>query len=252
MKSTKKLATKLIVIQFSLFFSVTTFANEIQQKPTEKKQPEVSAKAPAIQALPAPPASAPPPPPNTAVAPPPAKTAQPVSPAEPARAVSGVQTAPAAGAIQPPPAMQAAPETPVSSEAPVAAANIVLQNFKREVQNVGGGLPDDFELITITPYFKNKSRIAHLNIELLSNQNVVLASAQGELGDCKDCIRGASIKGKLGVRIYGEALHNLRISRKNSTSIKLTNCLSELNNNQYTCEFQHKNEDMKLVLKIEP
>lgn len=114
-------------------------------------------------------------------------------------------------------------------------------------------LPDDFELIEIKPYFKNKARLGKLTATLISSQNDTLATVSADFGDCKDCIRGASLKGKLGIRLYGNNLKDLIVSRKQSSSIKLINCNNKVAfMNTYTCEFSHKDSAMKLMLRLEP
>lgn len=116
-------------------------------------------------------------------------------------------------------------------------------------------LPDDFELIVIRPYYKNKPRLGKLTATLTSSQGEVLATESGDFGDCKNCIRGASLKGKLGIRLYGSTAKDLTVSRKQSSSIKLVNCggnKSAFVDNTYTCEFSHKDSTMKLTLKLEP
>lgn len=116
-------------------------------------------------------------------------------------------------------------------------------------------LPEDFELIVIRPYYKNKARLGKLTATLTSSQNEVLAQQSGDFGDCKSCIRGASLKSKLGIRLYGDTAQSLTVSRKQSSSIKLLNCGGNKKafvNNTYTCEFSHKDSTMKLTLKLEP
>lgn len=115
-----------------------------------------------------------------------------------------------------------------------------------------------FELISIKPFFKNKLRVGHLSAQLINaNTNENLGTISGDLGDCKNCIRGASVKGKIGVKIYGQNMQSLKISRKSSSSVKLIACpaTAPINSpdHSYTCEFGHADEaPMKLVLKVEP
>jgi len=114
-------------------------------------------------------------------------------------------------------------------------------------------LPDDFELIEIRPYFKNKARLGKLTATLTSSQNDVLASVSADFGDCKNCIRGASLKGKLGIRLYGNTLKDLIVSRKQSSSIKLVNCSNKVAFvSPYICEFASKDATMKFILRIDP
>ncbi len=113
-------------------------------------------------------------------------------------------------------------------------------------------LPDDFELIEIKPYFKNKTRLGKLTATVTSVTNETLATVAADFGDCKNCIRGASLKGKLGIRLYGNNLKDLVVSRKQSSSIKLVNCNNKVAFvNTYTCEFSHKDAVMKLTLKLD-
>lgn len=124
-----------------------------------------------------------------------------------------------------------------------------------ETTPVQSQLPDDFELIAIKPYFKNKARLGHLTVTLLSGQNETLGKITGDFGDCKNCIRGASVKGKIGIRLYGNTMNDLTVSRKQSSSIKLENCPTNkvaLTSNVFSCEFSHKDVKMKMTIKLEP
>lgn len=115
-------------------------------------------------------------------------------------------------------------------------------------------MPSDFELIVIKPYFKNKPRLGHLTATLFSETNEVLGSVEGDFGDCQNCIRGASVKGKLGIRLYGKEASQLTVSRKQSNSIQITACDANNNrnfvNNVFHCEFIHNKMKMKLTLKL--
>lgn len=116
------------------------------------------------------------------------------------------------------------------------------------------GLPDDFELIEIKPYFKNKARLGKLTATITANQSPdILATVSADMGDCKKCIRGASVKGKLGIRLYGSTVKDLVVRRKQSSSIKIIKCESNVPFvTSYVCEFSHKDVAMKLTLKLEP
>lgn len=114
-------------------------------------------------------------------------------------------------------------------------------------------LPADFELISIKPYFKNKPRLGKLTATLVNavtNEN--LGNVSGDFGDCKSCIRGASIKGKIGIRVYGQDIQKLSFSRKQSSSIKVTSCPQGGESSQFNCEFTAEGVAMRLSLKVEP
>lgn len=116
-------------------------------------------------------------------------------------------------------------------------------------------LPEDFELIKITPYFKNKPRLAKLTATVYGAGGETLGSVVGDFGDCKDCIRGASIKSKIGLRLYGKDIPSLIVSRKSSSSIQLHDCPlnnKPLVNGTYNCEFSHGGTKMRMTLKLEP
>lgn len=113
----------------------------------------------------------------------------------------------------------------------------------------------DFELIGIKPYYKNKPRLGHLTAVLSSASNEVLGTVEADLGDCKDCIRGASVKSKIGIRLYGKDFKNLTVNRKQSSSIKIGNCPASgqaLVNNLYVCEFSSGGNQLKLTLTLKP
>ena len=113
----------------------------------------------------------------------------------------------------------------------------------------------NIELIAINPYFRNKSRVGLLTATLNDANGGLLGSIRQNLGDCKNCIRGASLKGKLGVRLYGQSMQKLTVSRKSSSSIKILSCPSNANlasNRTFVCEFSSGGSAMKLTLMIEP
>jgi len=189
--------------------------------------------------------------------------------AQPAPPPGGHNQAPPSGAAQPQnqPQPQPPPQTQTQAPPPAQPQNTpnsapptpqpVDLNTVNSPQAAPGKtrLPDDFELIGIKPYFKNKPRIGHLTVTLLSSQNETLATVAGDFGDCKNCLRGASVKGKIGIRLYGNTMKDLTVSRKQSFSIKLENCSGNqtaLANNLYSCEFSHKDVKMKMTLKIDP
>lgn len=138
-------------------------------------------------------------------------------------------------------------EIPTPPQSSVSTGQIEIQKPK---------MPAEFDLIVIKPYFKNKPKLGHLTATLYSSMDEVLGSVSGDFGDCANCIRGASIRGMLGVRLYGSEVSKLTVSRKQSTSIRLGACNANNNmalvNNTFTCEFTHKNLPMKLILKLVP
>lgn len=179
----------------------------------------------------------------------PAEFAQPAPPPQnqpqPSQPQNQPQVPPMAQPQTPPAASPPTPPQPVEVNAPSNA-----QSAPEKSQ-----LPEDFELIGIKPYYKNKPRIGHLTVTLLSSQNETLATVAGDFGDCKNCLRGASIKGKMGIRLYGNTMKDLTVSRKQSSSIKLENCSGNqlaFANNTYSCEFSHKDVKMKMTLKLDP
>lgn len=150
---------------------------------------------------------------------------------------------------------QAAPQ-PVP--APPSPSIITPQPFDRAPTSLQQQeQQDDVELIGIKPYFKNKPKLGRLTATLSAVETKeTLATMTSDFGDCANCIRGASLKGKLGLRLYGKTAAELTVNRKQSTSIKIENCPGNegalLSNNQYTCEFLHKGTKLQLTLKLEP
>ena len=128
--------------------------------------------------------------------------------------------------------------------------------MKPEVSAVSAARADpNLELIAINPYFRNKSRVGLLTATLSDANGGLLGSIKQNLGDCKNCVRGASLKGKLGVRLYGQSVQKLTVSRKSSSSIKILSCPSTANLDShriFVCEFSSGGTPMKLTLMIEP
>ena len=118
----------------------------------------------------------------------------------------------------------------------------------------GTTLPADFEFISISPYFKNKAKLGKMIATVQSDTGQILGTVTGDFGDCKTCVRGASLKGKIGIRVYGKDLRALTISRKQSSSIQIINCPTEVTvaGGVYVCEFSTGKTKMKLNLRIDP
>ena len=168
---------------------------------------------------------------------------------------SAPQAAPAPGAQAPAVVPNAPPISPGPQGANLAAPS--PEPVPPTEKTADAQAPNDFELISIKPYFKNKNRVGHLTATLINAQTgQAMGTVNGDLGDCKNCIRGASLKGKVGVRFYGQTLQSLTFSRKSSSSIKLLACPSVgslASDHTYNCEFAHAGgPTYKLVLKIEP
>ena len=162
----------------------------------------------------------------------------PVNPPPPDASQSGAfQTA--SPPRQPPPPTQPAPR-------PLQVAAVPTTGDSK--------LPADFEFISISPYYKNKPRLGKLTATVVSTTNEILGTVTGDFGDCKSCIRGASIKGKLGVRFYGQSLNSLTVSRKQSSSIQIENCPTNVLviQRDYSCDFVSGGNKMKLNMRIEP
>ncbi len=150
------------------------------------------------------------------------------------------------------------PAPPVQQMPAAAAATVTPAQTLQQppIQNTGDSkqLPSDFEFISISPYFKNKVKIGRLTATVQAQNNEVLGTLTGEFGDCKSCIRGASIKGKIGIRIYGKDLRSLTVSRKQSSSIHILACPTgvPLVNGSYACDFKSGGQQMKINLRIDP
>ena len=131
-----------------------------------------------------------------------------------------------------------------------------IQHQQAPVLNTRGAttLPADFEFISISPYFKNKAKLGKMIATVQSDTGQILGTVTGDFGDCKTCMRGASLKGKIGIRVYGKDLRALTISRKQSSSIQINNCPTEvaLAGGVYVCEFSTGKTKMKLNLRIDP
>ncbi len=142
-----------------------------------------------------------------------------------------------------------------STPAKISSAQSAIETQVPQMPPPAEALPQDFEFIGINPYFKNKERIGHMSATLNSeNATQNLAAITSDFGDCKTCLRGASVKGKIGLRLYGRTLETLMVSVKYSSSIKISKCPTAvpLKEGSYTCEFNYQNKLMKLVVKVGP
>lgn len=155
-----------------------------------------------------------------------------------------------------PPAAAAQPQVYAPHTTPHPAVVPNDPPMKPEVRAVSAARADpNIELIAINPYFRNKSRVGQLTATLSDASGGILGSIKQNLGDCKNCVRGASLKGKLGVRLYGQSLQKLTVSRKSSSSIKILSCPTNAmlaSNRTFVCEFSSGGAPMKLTLLIEP
>ncbi len=224
----------------------------VQQVPTQQPiqaqtQPQIPAQAPVqpIQQIqPAVPPVAPAQPQPVALQPvaPPQQYAQPNAPQPQLPTGTPLNNA---AAPQPAAPKPAAPQ-PVQAPRPLQVAPVPTTGDSK--------LPADFEFISISPYYKNKPRLGKLTATVVSTTNEVLGTVTGDFGDCKTCIRGASIKGKLGIRFYGQSLRALTVSRKQSSSIQIEGCPTNvlLTQDSFSCDFVSGGVKMKLNMRIEP
>jgi hypothetical protein len=247
MISSRSAAMKYVILSLFLNYSVSTFANDSIQKQNVAAPTKLGAAAvrmPAQAPAPVVPAAK-----GVAVTAPIAASAAAIAtpPAQPAAAVSTPE-------VQMPPTTTPASTTNTESQPPADSRDEGEVYMPVPLEKTSK-VPDDFEFISIKPYFKNKQRLGRLTATVINRETSDLwATFEQDFGDCQDCVRGASIKGKLGIRLYGKTLQTLTVSQKHSMSIKLTSCPSggAFINNQYICEFVFSGRKLKLTLKVEP
>lgn len=109
------------------------------------------------------------------------------------------------------------------------------------------------KLSSLKPTQKSGLELAQLQVALISEgDGKVVSTLSGKLGDCSHCIRGAALKGDLGIRLEGKTIESLVGIRKQTLNIELTSCDlgNKLQDNQMTCEFKFRNQPLKLVFTI--
>ncbi len=76
----------------------------------------------------------------------------------------------------------------------------------------------------------------------------------GDLGDCRTCIRGASLRGEIGIRLMGSDLENLKVARKNaSSSVQIVSCAqgAAVKNGSFHCDFLQNGRLYKFSFRVE-
>jgi len=109
------------------------------------------------------------------------------------------------------------------------------------------------KLKSLKPIHNAALEIGTMNVDLISAVNgKTIATLSSKLGDCADCTRGVSIHRDLGIRLEGSTLDSLKMTRKQTSKVKITSCPQNegLRNEKFSCEFNYKGTPMKMVFSI--
>ena len=95
-----------------------------------------------------------------------------------------------------------------------------------------------------------KKSLFKIKAELVNSRGKTIASDSALLGSCKSCVRGFSINKGLGIIIVGTNQNNLKVLRKNNTSVRVFECpQGKTFKTSYSCTFAIDNKTYELRLK---
>ncbi len=106
------------------------------------------------------------------------------------------------------------------------------------------------KLLPVNP--RGNINFGRLSAFLMREDGSIISKDSELFGECKTCARGFSVENFIGVRLEGGNVQDLKISRKQSSEVKIIDCPQNTKiDKEFKCKFElnHKNYILKLLLK---
>ncbi len=106
----------------------------------------------------------------------------------------------------------------------------------------------------LKPSKVSKLKIGKMTAHFVDDvNNELISTVTSDLGDCKSCLRGAAVRGDIGVELHGDDLQSLKVMHKQSPGVSINSCgpKSKFVGDGFECTYSKNGHPYKFIFKIE-